>query len=538
MNQLKTELEPAKTRQIWDTIRQENKFFRSLLPEELKQVSEISKTLKMFRGDSLAKIGERLSWFGIILLGQVGVYHSSNRVYTLKVSDIINYMHVLPGMSHFVFDFKVLQAGYVSVFLLSDLNSLSVSHPILHYKLMSILCLKSIHTISLQYLNLPFVSDNTVIWSDYPSKKIQEYINKLPEVSGLCLEFFEKNEAKIFQAICKILHLDAAKQIAQSGQYEGCILVLISGEMRTSHGRVVREKEIIGFEQFFFNSPWNFDLVTTAMCDILVIHRSIYEQIASKSLNSSIRIYKFLHRLFLNSLKKNSRFSTQSYFIDVDSSLFQPPAENPNKYKSISFIDVSYNSHNLLPKSKETAGLFISTKFQQQAEQMKAFNKQPRGKKGKEPEKYSKQYLKELLSRTESGFVRLEDELEDAVLYRDEVKEKQQRLEKELEELNERNQELKNALKNKDQDKDVLTVKIKMNQVMKDIGNLEEVKSSMKNPFLNLINRSFFDITQAQIKAHREKDLAVKYASKWKNFVKKRKDFRILQQKNRFWPGE
>lgn len=538
MNLLKTELEPSKAKQIWETIKQDNKFFKTLLPEELKQVSEVSKTLKMFRGDSLAKVGERLSWFGVILLGQVGVYHNSNRVYTLKVSDIVNYMHVLPGMAHFTFDMKALQPGYISVFFLSDLNSLSVSHPLLHYKLMSILCMKSLDTISLQYLACPLLPDSSVIWSDYPSKKVQDYINRLPELNNLCSEFFEKNEAKIFQAVCRILHLDVAKELVKEGQYESCLFALISGEMKNSQGFTIREKDFLGFEQFFFNTPWQFNLITTTMCDILVIHRSVYEQIASKSLNSSVRIYKVLHRMFLNNIKKNSRFNTQSYFIDTNLSLFEAPIDAPHKYQSLSFIDVSYNSHNLLPKTKETPGLFISAKFQQQAEQMKASNKQPRGKKGKEPVKFTKEYLKELLLRTESGFVHLEDELEDAVCYRDEVKTTEQKLQEELQQLKEKNEELKNKLKAKGQDKGVLNVKMQMNEVMKDIGNLEEVKSSMKNPFSSLINRSFFDIAQAQIKAHREKDLAVKYSQKWRSFVKKRKEFRVLQQKNRFWPGE
>jgi predicted nuclease with TOPRIM domain len=203
----------------------------------------------------------------------------------------------------------------------------------------------------------------------------------------------------------------------------------------------------------------------------------------------------------------------------------------------MSFIDVCYNYNNLIPKNKETPGLFLSLKYQKQAESMKGGGKKMQSKQ-KLPEKYTKDYLKQLLLRTESGYFSLEEELEDLVLYRDSVKTKFQSLQEELLKLSERNKELKQHLEERRQDKSVLGVKMNHNLVMKDIQNLEEVRSSMKNPYLAVINRSFFDITHAQIKAHRENTLALKYAEKWKKFVKKRKDLRSLKQKNRFWPGE
>ena len=73
---------------------------------------------------------------------------------------------------------------------------------------------------------------------------------------------------------------------------------------------------------------------------------------------------------------------------------------------------------------------------------------------------------------------------------------------------------------------------------MKDIENLDEIKASMKSPFVAIISRSFFDITSAQIKAHKTNHIAMKYVAKWKNFVKCKKQQRFLQEKGRFWPGE
>jgi CRP-like cAMP-binding protein len=543
MNSLKSELDPAKVRTIWDTIRQDNKYFKSLLLDDVKQIVEKSKTLKMFKGDTLCKAGEKVTWFGVILLGRVGVFHNNEKVFTLKVSDIINYMFVIPKMKNHSFDMLVLSPGYISMFFLSDLPSLAVSNPLLYFKLTQLLCLKSIDLISLQYMNQKFIPENTVIWSEYPSKKVQDYINKVPELIQLIPKFFEKNEVKIFQAICKILHLDTGKGLVQEGQFEGCIFLILTGQIfcfnGNDHGKgkILREREVIGFQQFFFNKAWDVSLKTASPCDIIVIHRSVFNTIASKSLSSAIRIYKALHRLYLNEIVKGSRFSGQACVIDVNPSLFFPPISTPNKYHTMSFIDVCYNYNNLIPKNKETPGLFLSLKYQKQAESMKGGGKKMQSKQ-KLPEKYTKDYLKQLLLRTESGYFSLEEELEDLVLYRDSVKTKFQSLQEELLKLSERNKELKQHLEERRQDKSVLGVKMNHNLVMKDIQNLEEVRSSMKNPYLAVINRSFFDITHAQIKAHRENTLALKYAEKWKKFVKKRKDLRSLKQKNRFWPGE
>ena len=79
---------------------------------------------------------------------------------------------------------------------------------------------------------------------------------------------------------------------------------------------------------------------------------------------------------------------------------------------------------------------------------------------------------------------------------------------------------------------------MKHNKVLKDIHNFEEIKTNMKSPFLNILSRSFFDITAHQIKAHKADYLAHKYAEKWKSYVKKRKHMRMVQERSRFWPGE
>lgn len=73
---------------------------------------------------------------------------------------------------------------------------------------------------------------------------------------------------------------------------------------------------------------------------------------------------------------------------------------------------------------------------------------------------------------------------------------------------------------------------------MKDIGRLDEIKANMKSPFMAIVNRSFFDITAEQIKIHKSNQIAIKYAAKWRHFVKARKNQRMVQEKSRFWPGE
>jgi hypothetical protein len=77
---------------------------------------------------------------------------------------------------------------------------------------------------------------------------------------------------------------------------------------------------------------------------------------------------------------------------------------------------------------------------------------------------------------------------------------------------------------------------MKHNKVLKDINNFDEIKSNMKSPFLSILSRSFLDITSQQIKDHKADYLAKKYAEKWKNYVKRVKHARIVQERSRFWP--
>ena len=59
----------------------------------------------------------------------------------------------------------------------------------------------------------------------------------------------------------------------------------------------------------------------------------------------------------------------------------------------------------------------------------------------------------------------------------------------------------------------------------------------MKNPYTAMLSRSFFDITNSQIKSHKGNFLAKKYAEKWVKYVKERKKQRMILEKSRFWPG-
>ena len=61
MQGLKTELEPEKVKTILEAIRQESKYFKHFSSEDIKELSELLKTLKMFRGDNLLKIGETIT---------------------------------------------------------------------------------------------------------------------------------------------------------------------------------------------------------------------------------------------------------------------------------------------------------------------------------------------------------------------------------------------------------------------------------------------------------------------------------------------
>lgn len=76
------------------------------------------------------------------------------------------------------------------------------------------------------------------------------------------------------------------------------------------------------------------------------------------------------------------------------------------------------------------------------------------------------------------------------------------------------------------------------NEVLKNIHNIDDVKGMMRSPFMDVISRSFYDVTTVQIKSYKENYLAVKYVAKWKEFLAKRKRFRFVCERSRFWPGE
>jgi CRP-like cAMP-binding protein len=461
MQQLKSELDSSKARAIFETIYQESKFFKHFLPEEIKLFSELCKVLKVFRGNVVAKTGERLAWVGVLLLGKLGVYNGGMKVTMLSVGDLIGYMALMPGMRNHALDFVALESGYIAMMLLTDLQRLSATHPGIYYKVSYMLFMKTLDTVSIQYLGTPFLKGVSLVWSEYPSKRVEEYINKCPEIAGLIPEYFEKNELKIFVNVCKIMHIDVAKTLVGKKQSEAVLFVLVSGEMIETYvsPRYVREKEIIGFEQFFFNKPWECEVVTSTACDIIVIHRDIFTQLARKSPGSAIRIYKLLHRLFYNRLLMASRFSSQGYCIELDLRTIRIP---PDSYlamnKQYSPLDFLYNSHNLLPKTKESQMIFMSFKMQIQVEAKNTARKPEKGKPAKQ-QRISKELIKIEMDKTESGYVNFEEELEDIILYKTEIQKTKEKLLLDLEKTKEMNAVLKKKLEETIEMRKILGVK-------------------------------------------------------------------------------
>lgn len=543
MQGLKNELAADKVKGFWEQFRLESKYFKQFTSEEIQGFCMSVTTLKFFRGDVIVKAQEKLEWIGFVMLGEVAIYQNDAKIGILRSGDALGYMAIFSGMTHHEYTMTAMKSGYISVISLKDLIEMYTAKPIVAYKIHLALGLKALDVLSVQYLNQYFLPPIAMLWAEYPATKVQEYIDKFLDLSEASSEFFEKSEGKLLQTYIKIVHFDIAKTVVMPGQYENCIFMIAKGEMLDCTGqRYIREKEIIGFEQFFFGKPWNCHVKTSTFCDVLLMHRDVFNQNSRKSPAGAIKVYKLLTKLYLNQLSAYSRRKVPEFYIEYSPNTVETPNDpafhffqKPHMYK----IDYLYTNESLLIKTKEPSLIFINFKILEQVEQAKLEKIAGKNrKKGQMNPAKAKQILKEALEKTESGYVNFNEELEDLIEEKEKIVAKKEKLLEKMEILKKNNEELKRKLREKKEINGVLMVKMRQNEVMKDIGNLEEIKSSMKSPFMAIVNRSFFDITSEQIKLHKANQIALKYAEKWKFYVKTRKHQRMIQEKSRFWPGE
>ena len=465
MQQLKSELTIDKSKAIWETLRQESKFFKHFSPEEIQELGNTLKTLTMFRNETISKSGEKLAWIGIILLGQVGLYQNTIKISALGIGDMVGYLSILPDMNFHGFDIIVLQPGYISLILIKDLQELYKTHPILSYKFYYTLCLKSLDILSIQYFNCHFKNSIGITWSEYPGKRIQDYINKCPEIADLSSEFFEKNEGRLLQGIFRLLHLEIAKDLVYRGQYENCIFVIVTGELLETgyYHRYIKEKEIIGFEQFFFGKPWPCDIKTSTNCDILILHRDNFNQTAQRNPATTIKIYKFLAKLYLNQLTSRAQRKIPSSYIEFDLKTIRIPNDKSfilNKSQDINPIDYIYITDSLAIKNTENPGIFLASKLQRQQPDANAAQKQ--GKNKKPPAKTAnknEEIYKLALEKTATGYVNFNEEIDDLIEYKNEISFTKEKLLAKLEQLKEKNEELKEFLKKQKETHNILQVK-------------------------------------------------------------------------------
>jgi hypothetical protein len=369
MQNLKNEIPEDQIKAVWDAIRLEREFFKEFNAEDTKAVSQFFRTFKMFRGDVLAKTTEKLSWVGVILMGEAGVFKGLTKLSVLGIGDMIGYMSVIPDLSHHKFDIIALQPGYISIIHIKDLLKLATTSPALFYKFNASMVLKTLQTLSLQYLNAPFLPSNAVTWNDNTSKKIQDLINTCPEISGLIPAYFDTKEQKVFQTACRAVKLQPGQVLIKQNHPDQCIFVVTTGELLENNTNYIKEKSIIGFEQFFFGKRWESEIISKSTSEIIIIHREIFNSIAQRSPGSGIKIYKLLNMLYLNFMTYKANRRLPQSFIELDFRKLEVPDDGSfifkRNYKE-SPVDYVYITDSLLPKRKENFCAFLESKKQKQ----------------------------------------------------------------------------------------------------------------------------------------------------------------------------
>ena len=198
----------------------------------------------------------------------------------------------------------VLQSGYISIIFLKDLQVLHQTHSVLAYKIYQCLSLKTIDILSLQYFDHQFIEGMSIVWAEYPIKRIQIFIDSHSEISNLLPKFFENKETKAFANVCRVVRLETESFLVKKFQHENCVFILITGELLEigNTERIINNKEIFGFEQFFYRKPWIFDIKAKTTCEIVAIHRDIFDMYLQKNSSLGIKIYKLLTKLFLDQM--------------------------------------------------------------------------------------------------------------------------------------------------------------------------------------------------------------------------------------------
>ena len=133
---------------------------------------------------------------------------------------------------------------------------------------------------------------------------------------------------------------------------------------------------------------------------------------------------------------------------------------NPHKSQDINPIDYIYITDSLAIKNTENPGIFLASKLQRQQPDANAAQKQ--GKNKKPPAKTAnknEEIYKLALEKTATGYVNFNEEIDDLIEYKNEISFTKEKLLAKLEQLKEKNEELKEFLKKQKETHNILQVK-------------------------------------------------------------------------------
>ncbi|CAG9315660.1 unnamed protein product [Blepharisma stoltei] len=576
------ELDQIQTRKLFQLIKQETQVFRGWSKEELNTLSDLGTTLKFFANNQIVRRGEIVEWFGIVLSGGGVVSSDFLKLGVVGVGDLIGYMGVLElkDNARHRFDIIANDDGYISVFYLEDIKAMHRKQTKIVFKFYEMLAYRVLDVMYYQYTSEQFLHPPRIQTTEYSSKKLLELINLHREFSRKVTNFLERLDLKVFLSLCKIVNFEPNQLILKKGYSENALFVVIKGdlaEMQDYMSMFIKEESIFGMEHFL--SPgklWDNDIVGHTHGFMLMVHRDILNEIASRAPAIAVKIYKLLFNLHCSLFIRDKEpklflprdyLSSEELFVELDvGKAVAIRQRDPNRQLSYhpdrSFEDVFFSNQTTptnpplfvfyryneqikqlqkpIQKPEVLGSIFLNEKLQKQRLEDEATRK--RGKRGatrRSPgKKKMTEEMKKELAKTEGGYIDYVEELEGAVEELKLTKIEHENFKKRIEFLEKENASLKEKLNEEQLKREHYEVKLQKHAVVKDIARWDEIKPSMNSAQQKILNRNFQDIANEQMRAHRKHAITWKYAMKWIEFVKKRKKEREIMERKKFWPGE
>lgn len=249
------ELDQIQTRKLYQLIKQETQIFKGWNKDELNSLADMGTVLKFFTGNQIARRGEIVEWFGLVLTGNAIISSDFLKLGEVSVGDLIGYMGTLDlkDNSRHRFDIIANQDGYISVFYMDDIKTMPRKQAKIVFKFYEMLAFRVLDVVYYQYTREKFMHPPRLAISEYSTKRLLELINLNPRFTNSILNKLERLDLKVFLTLCKIVNFEPDQLIVKKNYSENAFFVVLSGELaeiQDIQGVFIRESAMFGLENF------------------------------------------------------------------------------------------------------------------------------------------------------------------------------------------------------------------------------------------------------------------------------------------------